>query len=222
VGLTKHRKIQLSPVTRADAEAICGNVGELSDHDFGSTGPRRIFLADEFFIKAHMPIPPGRYYEDYPQIENGIGLIRQLLIEWKTLKIKIIAKGMQKKVAKKRFAEKKYLILTSVSAFAYVKTIMREMGQLLAGFRIDVMAVKNDFFGESVTVAGLLTARDMIKSSKPIAGAYAAIFIPAVMFNTHGYTMDGYSKARIEKQVGARINVVANLEEMVENFKIIP
>jgi NifB/MoaA-like Fe-S oxidoreductase len=93
---------------------------------------------------------------------------------------------------------------------------------VFAGFRIDAMAVKNDFFGESVTVAGLLTARDVIKSSKPIAEAYAAIFIPAVMFNTHGHTMDGYSKARIEKQIGARIKVVANLEEMVDNFIITP
>lgn len=215
VGITRHRKVSLRPVAKADAMAICKNVGNLSDNDFRLTGTRKIFLADEFFIKAGAPVPENGYYEDYPQIENGVGLIRRLVIDWKSLKKKIIAKSVQTKNAKKRFAHKKYLVLTSVSALTFVKTIMWEMERMFSGVGIDVMAVKNDFFGESVTVAGLLTAYDIIKSAKPIAQSYTAIFIPAVMFNTHGYTMDGYSKARIEKQVGARIEVAANMEEMM-------
>jgi NifB/MoaA-like Fe-S oxidoreductase len=89
---------------------------------------------------------------------------------------------------------------------------------MISGVRIDVIAVVNTFFGESVTVAGLLTAHDIIISAKPIAQAYKAIFIPAVMFNIQGHTLDGYSKARIEKQVGARVEAMANFGEMVDNF----
>ena len=218
VGLTRYRKIPLQLVTRTDAEAICKEVGTLSDLDFKSTGKRRIFLADEFFIKAGAPIPAGSYYEDYPQIENGVGLIRQLLVEWKSLKNCIITESEIKNLGKKRPAFKKYLVLTSESAFIYVNTIMREMGPMISGVRIDVIAVVNTFFGESVTVAGLLTAHDIIISAKPIAQAYKAIFIPAVMFNIQGHTLDGYSKARIEKQVGARVEAMANFGEMVDNF----
>ena len=219
VGLTRYRKIPLQPVTRTGAKAICKEVGTLSDLDFKSTGKRRIFLADEFFIKAEKPVPSNSYYEDYPQIENGVGLIRQLLVEWKSLKNRIVMESDIKNLGKKRPAFKKYLVLTSESAFTYVNNIMREMGPMISGVRIDVIAVMNTFFGESVTIAGLLTAHDIIKSAKPISRNYSAIFVPAVMFNIHGNTMDGYSKARIEKQVWGSIKVVANLEEMVDNFK---
>ncbi|MGB7570012.1 MAG: DUF512 domain-containing protein [Chitinivibrionales bacterium] len=218
VGLTRHRKIPLQPVTRANAMEICRDVGRLSDLDFQLIGKRRVFLADEFFIMAEKPIPSNRYYEDYPQIENGVGLIRQLLVEWKMLKKDFTGQRTKKINATNLFQRKKYLVLTSVSAFKYMNRIMREMAIIFSGIRIDVLAVVNTFFGESVTVAGLLTAHDVIESSKPIAGSYATIFIPDVMFNIKGHTMDGYSIARIEEQVGARIEAVANLPEMVSKF----
>ncbi len=218
VGLTRHRKIPLQPVTRANAMEICRELGKLSDIDFQLIGKRRIFLADEFFIMAEKPIPSNKYYEDYPQIENGVGLIRQLLMEWGTLKKSMKAPNTKKNIDLNRSPRKRYLVLTSVSAFKYINRIMREMAIIFSGIRIDVVAAVNTFFGESVTVAGLLTAYDVIKSSKPIAGSYSAIFIPAVMFNARGHTMDGYSKARIEKQVGARIEAVANLQEMANKF----
>jgi Fe-S oxidoreductase, related to NifB/MoaA family len=214
VGLTRHRKIPLQPVTRSHAEEICRDVGDMSDSDKKKTGKRRIFLADELFIKAQAPIPANGYYEEYPQIENGVGLIRQMLIEWKTLKKRITAQKSTKNKTSKSINKKKYLVLTSVSAFSYIQSIIHEMVEI-TGIPIDVIAVKNTFFGDSVTVAGLLTARDVIKSSKPIVGSYSAVFIPAVMFNMHGHTMDGYSKARIENQVGARIEVMANLQELI-------
>ena len=219
VGITRHRKIPLQPVTRTDAKAICKEVGALSDLDFKSTGKRRIFLADEFFIKAEKPVPSNSYYEDYPQIENGVGLIRQLLKDWQAIKKNINVQGSKKKIPKKSFRGKKYLVLTSESAFLYINSIIRKMGPMFPGVRIDVIAVVNTFFGESVTVAGLLTAHDIIKSTKPIARKYDAIFIPAVMFNIRGYTMDGYSMARIEKKVGARVEVVPDLKEIFNRLE---
>ena len=148
---------------------FAGTWARLSDIDFKLIGKRRIFLADEFFIMAEKPIPSNRYYEDYPQIENGVGLIRQLLVEWKMLKKDFTGQRTKKINATNLFQRKKYLVLTSVSAFEYMNRIMREMTIIFSGIRIDVLAVVNTFFGESVTVAGLLTAHDVIKSSKPIA-----------------------------------------------------
>ena len=79
VGLTRHRKTPLVPVNRADALYICREVSRISDRHAAVEGRRRVFCADEFFIKAKLPIPPKKYYEDYPQIENGVGLVRRIL-----------------------------------------------------------------------------------------------------------------------------------------------
>jgi putative radical SAM enzyme (TIGR03279 family) len=214
VGLTRYRKNPLQSVTAENAHAICRDIALLSDADFISTGARRVFLADEFFIKAGKPIPPTKYYEDFPQIENGVGLIRQLLQEWKSLKrqytdrpISASSPGNQKK--------KKYLVITSASAFAYIASIMREMEKVLPAVCIETVWVRNAFFGESVTVAGLLTAHDLIATAKPIARSFKKIFIPSVMFNVRGYTMDGFSKARLEKQIKRRIEVISDLSEMI-------
>jgi NifB/MoaA-like Fe-S oxidoreductase len=214
VGITKHRKIPLQPMTVDGARAICNSVGEISDRDYARAGIRRVFLADEFFIKAQKRIPPSKYYEDYPQIENGVGLISQLLQEWKSLKrrckdrpISARSPGNQKK--------KRYLVITSASAFAYIASIMREMEKVLPAVCIETVLVRNVFFGESVTVAGLLTAHDIIATVKPIARSFQKIFIPSVMFNIRGYTMDGFSKARLEKQIKARIEVISDLSEMI-------
>lgn len=213
VGLTRHKKITLQPVTMSVAEKICKDLGAISDVDKEKTGERKIFLADEFFIKAKMPIPGNEYYEEYPQIENGVGLLRQLLSEWKKLKKRIRARNGPIKKAEKTIDNKKYLALTSVSAFSYIQSIFHEMEEVIK-VRIEVKAVNNTFFGETVTVAGLLTAHDVIKSAKPVAGSYSAIFIPDVMLNTHGHTMDGYSIARIQKKIMVPVQAVSNLHEM--------
>jgi len=214
VGITKHRKIPLQPMTVDDARAICNTVGEISDRDCARVGIRRVFLADEFFIKAAKPIPPAKYYEDFPQLENGVGLIRQLLEEWKSLKrrcndraILAFCRSHQKK--------KRYLVITSASAFAYITLIMREMEKVLPAVCIETVLVRNAFLGESVTVAGLLTAHDLIATVKPIARSFKKIFIPSVMFNIRGYTMDGFSKERLEKQIKTRIEVISDLSEMI-------
>ena len=214
VGITKHRKIPLQPMTVDGALAICKMVGEISDRDCARAGIRRIFLADEFFIKARKKIPPAKYYEDYPQIENGVGLIRQLLQEWKSIKkpgveiIPVSGKSQEKKT--------KYLVMTSAAAFPYIACIMKELETFLPVVCIETVLVPNTFFGESVTVAGLLTAHDIIATAKPLARSYKKIFIPSVIFNLHGYTMDGFSKARLEKQIKARIEIVSNPSEMID------
>jgi putative radical SAM enzyme (TIGR03279 family) len=213
VGITKHRKIPLQPMTVDGARAICNTVGEISDRDFARAKVRRIFLADEFFIKAQKRIPPSKYYEDYPQIENGVGLIRQLFQEWKSLKrLRTNAIPASGKNHKKKT---KYLVMTSASAFPYVAYIMKELETVLAAVHLETVSIHNTFFGESVTVAGLLTAHDIIATAKPIARSYKKIFIPSVMFNVRGHTMDGFSKERIEKQINARIEVVADFKEMI-------
>ena len=211
VGLTRFRAFPLKPVDGANAREICTNIGTLSDSDRSCHGKRRLFLADEFFLKACRAIPPAAYYEEYPQIENGVGLVRQLLDNWKTAKSH-----------KRKFTEKpgrtreRYLLMTSCSAFPFLSAIADEAVAICPGAVMRAEPVANRFFGESVTVAGLLTARDVIRAIRKVCGKqrFDRVLLPAAMFNYAGYTLDGWSAKRIAKQVKLKVQVLDSIEEL--------
>jgi putative radical SAM enzyme (TIGR03279 family) len=213
VGLTKYHKNGLAPVTKKNALEICRNADVWGSRRVVSGKARLIYCADELFIKAGLSIPRENYYEGYPQIENGVGLIRLLLEEWRDLKRKLSSnsfKNWNKSI-------NKYLVLTSESAFGYINSIMNDIEKLMPGVIIDVAAVENCFLGRSVTVAGLLSAQDVIRTIKKRDEKYQRIFLPAVMFNIHGHTLDGYSVKRITKITGFKIAPVSSLGELIEH-----
>ncbi len=219
VGLTKHRKKMLKPISRRGALRICNTVMKLSEQDMESAGFRRIFIADEFLLKAGINIPSNTYYEDYPQIENGVGLVRLLLEEWKSVKKKLSRKknkrnSMAKDVQIKR--KKHYILLTSVSALPFLEMIIGELTQFIDHAAISVKPVKNRFFGESVTVAGLITAKDIINTVKNRSRKAVTVIIPEVILNYNNYTLDGFSIDRISKKVMAKVVAVKNLPHLVE------
>jgi len=214
VGLTNHRKAPLAPVTADIARDICRTVGELSDTDAVSTGHRRIFLADELFIKAGLPIPLARYYEDYPQIENGVGLVRQLLDEWNRTRRKLVALGVpgtDKQPVHWAWA-------TSHSAYRFIQKIADGLCKLYPYLTLDVFPVTNYFFGEAVTVAGLLTAKDVIAALRSRGICYDNVVLPAVMFNIRGTTLDGYSLPRISRSLRMPVTAPLTLAELAENI----
>jgi len=208
VGLTRFRNIPLRPVDASAAQEICRTISVLSDCDRSRHGVRRLFLADELFLRAGAAIPPAAYYEDYPQIENGVGLTRQLLDNWNTAKRRVRKTGTR---------GKKYLLLTSSSAFPFLNAVTHEAEGLCPGTRIFAEAVPNGFFGSSVTVAGLLTARDVIGAARRAARRqrFDRVLLPAVMFNDTGYTLDGYSAGRLAKEAGVPVSVIDSVEKLL-------
>lgn len=208
VGLTRFRRFPLRPVDRATAGAVADTVSRLSDADRRRTGVRRLFLADEFFLGAHRPIPPRSYYEDFPQIENGVGLVRLLMETWSRARRSISGKRR----ALKR--KKNLLLVTSISAARFLRAIAAQAERVRPGVSITVMPVENRFFGASVTVAGLLTARDVLRDVRA-APAADRVIVPAVMFNHAGYTLDGYSLPRISRESGRRFSALTSVDELL-------
>jgi putative radical SAM enzyme (TIGR03279 family) len=213
VGLTDFRKIKLLPVTKDIAKNICTEMMELSDKQLTFDGLRRLFIADEFFVKADLPLPSRKYYEDYPQIENGIGLLRQLLEEWKQYRKTF--KALSVTAVKKR---KNCLVITSKSAYPFLKKIIAEALVSQPSYHIEfsLIAVTNQYFGEMVTVAGLLTARDVtrvIKAQKR-QKKYDTVILPRIMFNYAGFTLDGYSPERISLNIGIPVKIAGGVQEL--------
>lgn len=213
VGLTRFRTFPLPPVNHGVAENVCRQIARISDRAVKRDGFRRVFLADEFFIKARLPIPEASYYGEYPQIENGVGLIRRLLDSWQQVKDTL----RRRRSSNCGKFHKKRLLVTSVSAAYFVASIIDEMTALRPALRIEIVPVRNRFFGETVTVAGLLTASDIIRQVKTIlkGAQYDEVVLPGVIFNYAGYTLDGFSPGRIGKTLGIPVRSTQSLEELI-------
>lgn len=156
-GLTKFRD-KLFPLTDFD-ENEAGKVIDMIDSVGESMmklhGSRMFFAADEFYIKAKRPIPEEEYYEGYPQIENGVGMIRSFLedfnIAWEDIS------DMSESLA----AERRVSVATAKAAYPFIKKSCDMLSGFIKNLKIDVYEIINEFYGESITVTGLLTGRDI-------------------------------------------------------------
>jgi NifB/MoaA-like Fe-S oxidoreductase len=213
VGLTRFRRAPLKAVTPGDARDVCTYVERVGRRLKASRGRRLVYAADELFLRAGRPIPPRAYYEGYPQLDNGIGLIRSLLDDWQVARRRLRAGAGPS--PKPLSVSRRWALLTSESACAVMARISRELSAGAPGIALDVFAVRNRFFGETVTVAGLLAARDVIAQVNRLPGEYRTVVLPGVMFNGQGHTLDGFSRTRIERATGRHVRAPRTIEELV-------
>lgn len=148
VGLTRDRNPQLVPVTADCARKVVQRVTALQTRFLQEKGTRFLFAADEFYTKADLDVPPYESYEDFPQIENGVGLIAQFL------------RDFEDGLADFTGTPGKCAIATGESAARLIRRCAERLSAKFGG-EVDVYAIRNDFFGDTVTVAGLVTGRDI-------------------------------------------------------------
>ena len=189
VGLTAHRDglEKLYPVDRETArEAI--NITE----SFYSKGVK-VWCSDEMYVRAELDIPDYDYYGDFLQIENGVGIVAKFRKDFSLRK-------------KKRLVGS-YGVVTGVSAEKEIKRACDELIRENKKLNIEVFCIKNDYFGHSVTVAGLLTGIDVVKQLKG-KNLPDTILIPSVMLREQSdVTLDGMSVKQLEKELGRKIVV---------------
>ena len=156
-GLTKHREglYPLTSYTKEEAQAVIDMIDGFADELEAKIGHRVFFAADELYLKAQRPIPAESYYEGYPQIENGVGMIRSTLDEF-YYELDYIDEYLPECNLPRTVS-----VATGVAAYETISQMARELEKRVAGLRINVYKIINNFFGESITVAGLLTGRDI-------------------------------------------------------------
>ena len=179
VGLTKYRKNldEIMPYNRQTATAILALIEE-ARKEYNST---IIYPADEFYILAERDIPDEDFYADYPQLENGIGMLRLTIQTYKQKK-----RGLLKELRKKPV---NYLMISSVCAQNVITRIAEDLNKRLENQFIRVQVIHNDFFGPDISVCGLITYSDLWQQLAPQAGE--TIILPASIFNNEGETLDG-------------------------------
>ncbi len=156
-GLTAHRDglYPLSDFTADEARATVAMVDEIGRICLENYGTRMFYLADEFYIKAGYPIPDSDYYEEYPQIENGVGMIRSFADEFEDaiLDLDGITDGLS--------APRSVSVVTGAAAYPMMSRFADRLQHRVPGLKIRVHRIINNFFGSSITVAGLLTGQDI-------------------------------------------------------------
>jgi len=206
VGLTKHREglFELRPMEREDARHIIRLVNHYGNVCVDRFGSRVFFCADELYIRAGLKLPPDEFYEVYPQLENGVGMMRLLMTEFEeaTLESKTYPVKNAASVAQK------FSIATGIAARKYLTKLLFTASEKYGTISGHVYGIKNDFFGESVTVSGLITGRDLIRQLKD-KDLGSRLLIPQNMLR-RGYDvfLDDVSVSDVSKALGIPVRVV--------------
>lgn len=194
VGLTKHRRMQLAPMTKETAQKSLDIVNAFQKRFRKKHGEAIVYCADEMYIKAEAPFPLVQEYGELPQIENGVGMVPLFISQARKLKI-------PRSVGKKN----RVLTFTGTSFYPYLKKFIGRLAEK-EHLPVDVIPVKNSFFGDSVTVTGLLTGRDVISALHDNTDDYQVLAVPDVVLR-EGDTLflDNVSLQDLGEATGLRV-----------------
>lgn len=207
-GLTRHRD-GLYPLTAYDvssAKGVVETVEKLGEEYLEKYGLRLVYAADEFYLAAHLSLPAEEAYDGYPQLDNGVGLIRsareEILdeINWRWE-----SEGW-KDLPQTR------LHITAVTGMA-AKDFLREIADAieakLPSVKIDVLPIPNRFFGETVTVAGLICGKDLIETVLPEKPEL--VFVPAVCLrHERDRFLDDVTTDQVKEALGCPVYFIEN------------
>lgn len=197
VGLTRLKNPALRPVNRQEALTVIDYVTERQKEFLKERGSRLLFAADEFYLLAAREIPAAKDYEEYPQIENGVGLIRRFWQDFKVGAPKI-----------KGAVTAPLTFITGVAGIPALRPVLAELRRH-RGIDCDLLAVPNRFFGRTVTVTGLLTGVDIVSALQQRDEKGRRFLLPDILLK-HGeeVLLDGLTVAQMREETGADIDVV--------------
>jgi len=178
VGLTRYRRERglwpLRGVQKKEAERIIFKISKLQKLFKEKYNDRLVYLADEFYGRAGHPFPPAREYQDFPQWENGVGMVPMFYGQWE-----------KRRRRKTTWAPKRSphcLIVTGESAYPHLQPYVQWLEAAL-GASLSLVPVQNRFLGRSVNVAGLIGGRDIIRQIRPHLRRGSTLLVPDVMLN---------------------------------------
>jgi NifB/MoaA-like Fe-S oxidoreductase len=178
--------IPLRCYTPAEAADVIDLIEPYQRRCYEQFGTHLVYASDEFYLLAGRPIPPAETYDDMPQYSNGVGMVRDFLDNWARARRRLPA----------RIAHPTKLALVCGTLIAPVMEHIANRLNQIEQLTVKVVAVTNQFFGETVTVSGLLTAQDVIPALR--ASGCERALLPRVMFDYSGErSIDDYSPQQI-------------------------
>jgi putative radical SAM enzyme (TIGR03279 family) len=155
-GLTRFRGglYHLEPFTPEECASVISQINAYGDYCQKQFGTRLFYPADEFYIKAGLPLPDDEFYGEYSQIENGVGMLTDMRtsVEYELEDLSIYSDYAPPRSVS---------IATGYAAYEHIKALADKLMQSFEGLDVKVYRIKNEFFGENITVSGLLTGKDL-------------------------------------------------------------
>ncbi|MGB3494756.1 MAG: TIGR03279 family radical SAM protein [Elainellaceae cyanobacterium] len=208
VGLTRFRPDQdeLVPVAPDHARAVITQVQALQAQFQSQFGSTFAWLADEWFLIGQVELPPESHYEDYPQIGNGVGSIHLFLQEFEAA-----AEDLPPRIESP--LELTWVVGNAVE-YAF-QPILQRLNQV-EGLTVHMAALNSMYWGQEITVTGLLTGQDLLQH---LSGRHLgeAIVLPSLMLkHDEAKFLDDMTVAELEDALGSPIWTVGNVDELIE------
>ncbi len=206
VGITRHHKYGHRPHTRAQARRVFEQVCAWHKECLDSLGVRFAYLTDEWYLQLDEPVPPAQAYDGLALQENGLGMVRDFLDGWATLKSRPPREARGPLAAS----------LTLVTGTLFAPTLRRVAAEFstLTGVAVQVVPVVNRRLGETITVAGLLMGHDIIHALRSDALGDRVV-LPRIAFDhPDGIALDDVSPAQIAAALQQPVALAADMEEV--------
>lgn len=204
VGITTFREglFPLKTFSRQEARAVIERIKPLATRFKKQFGTRLVFASDEFYIKAEEPMPPPSFYEDFPQIENGVGLVATFMGEVSRTRLPA------------RIAPVAATVVTGVS-FGKILSGVLERLQRIGGATVKQVTVKNRFFGPSVTVTGLLTGGDILHALQGKRLGDMVLIPSSALKEDEDVFLDNMSLEELERHLHVKVFKVDGFKELI-------
>ncbi|MCR5674012.1 MAG: DUF512 domain-containing protein [Lachnospiraceae bacterium] len=209
VGITKYREglYPLEPIQKEDAVSALDIIEDVSKRALKKYGIHFAHASDEIYILAKRDIPPAEEYDDYPQLENGVGMIRLMIDEYEDAYQRTKESIKKGKIVPEDHTVS-FSIVTGMLAKSYVREATAKICSLFPNARFNIYAVRNDFFGEKITVAGLLTGGDIIRQLKGKDLGRHLLVPECMMKKDEDVFLDNITIADLEGALQVRVHIV--------------
>ncbi|MDF2635550.1 MAG: hypothetical protein K0R78_2424 [Pelosinus sp.] len=207
VGLSRFRDncYELEVFTPDKALAVVEKVNRWQKKCRKDSGTSFVYLSDEFYLAANQPIPAYEMYDGFPQLENGIGLVRNFLAEWQ-----------EESIVTQGYSEPHYIdVVCGVSAEKILGPLLKDIN--IPNLTIRVLSVENIFFGTDITVSGLLTGQDIIRTLMQAGGVRTGIIIPgASLKKGEAVFLDNMTCDQLENQLAIPVRAAYGAKDLRE------
>jgi putative radical SAM enzyme (TIGR03279 family) len=213
IGLTKYHHGQCRTYTPDESRAILDQLEAWRTGSVVERGRGFVYPSDEWYLVAGREVPPAAAYDGYPQVENGVGMVRQLLDEWHSLKARLPAVPL-----------KPATLVCGTLIAPVLAPIVAELGAL-AGTDLDLVPITNRFFGPVTTVSGLLTGADVVAAlhDRPLG---EVVLLPRAMLTGRygagsappGTTLDDMHINQVAAELGVRVDMAGTIAETLTSL----
>ena len=208
VGLTRHHPARLRRVTPGLAWEVLTMADRWRRLAYREARRRFVYPSDEIYLLAGRQVPGTATYDGFPQIANGVGLLRRFLDDWSRLRRHLMQRSGQHVTAGS------VTLVSGTAMSPYVRMLAQELAQIL-GISVTAIEVPNCLFGPEVTVAGLLTGRDLVEAlgHRELG---EIVILPRTMFDAAGErTLDDWTLPELARTLGTRLATAASPSDII-------